>query len=65
MENTVVFNWPSGASGDFIISCANILDGKTVNFIETTKCFIYQRTKDLSKLESNNHQLLEHIYKNI
>ncbi len=35
------------------------------NFIETTKCFIYQRTKDLSKLESNNQHLLEHIYKNI
>ena len=41
MENTVVFNWPSGAGGDFIISCANILDGKTVNFIETTNQWSY------------------------
>ena len=38
---------------------------KISNFIKTTKCFIYQRTKDLSKLETNNNHLLEHIYKNI
>lgn len=32
MERPVVFNWPSGSSGDFIISCADMINGKDVGF---------------------------------
>tara|TARA_A100001011_G_scaffold60302_1_gene60007 strand:- start:310 stop:1203 length:894 start_codon:yes stop_codon:yes gene_type:complete len=38
---------------------------KISKFIESTKCFFYQRTKDLNKLEDDNILLLEHIDKYI
>lgn len=38
---------------------------KISKFIENTKCFFYQRTKDLNKLEDDNILLLEHIDKYI
>lgn len=38
---------------------------KISSFINNTKCFVYQRKKELKKLEDNNSHLLDHICKNI
>jgi hypothetical protein len=43
MESPVVFNWPSGASGDFIISCADLLNGKDVEFNKISNQWNHQQ----------------------
>ena len=54
-KDKTIINWPSGASGDFLISLAKLLHGEQVKWIYDTNQWNCKIEQDLSK-NVDSHQ---------